>query len=161
MAREQIIGEIVIGLFLLLLGMVLQPILKTIWKRINRPSPLNAQTKGQLVTSLTMAEQSLDRLNYLTTHPKDLFLYFIQLLLTALFLGFAAVFLYTFTIFLYTRPVLPVSQVLAIIFFAIAATVCLFGLAEANRLSDKKIDDTKRAVQKTIDDINHKLNPLS
>src|SRR5207244_4487422 len=66
MTREQIIGNIVIGLFLIVAGAVLHPLLKRAWKWINRRSPLTPQTKGQLVTNLAMYEDSLERLNYLS-----------------------------------------------------------------------------------------------
>jgi hypothetical protein len=159
MTHEQIIEELVIGFFLILVGIVLQPLLTMIWKRMNKPSPLTAQTKGQLVTSLAMAEASLERLNYLDAHPRDLFLYLIQLVLTALFLAFVAIFLCGFRLLLYTRPLIDLFQLLVVILFAVAAIICLFGLAEGSRLSGKRIDATKQAVQKTIDEINRRLNP--
>jgi hypothetical protein len=159
MTHEQIIEELVIGFFLILVGIVLQPLLKMIWKRMNKPSPLTAQTKGQLVTALGVAEASLERLNYLDAHPKDLFLYLIQLVLTVLFLAFAAILLYGFRMLLFVRPTTDPFQLLTVVIFAFAVVICLFGLAEASRLSGKRIDATKQAAQKTIDEINRRLNP--
>src|SRR6266496_1048058 len=89
MTREQIIVNVVIavfvGLFLIVVGAVLNPLLKRMWARMNRPSPLTPQTKGQLVTNLAMYEDSLERLNYLSTDAKDLFLYLIQLVMSLCF----------------------------------------------------------------------------
>src|SRR5438105_11483576 len=86
MTREQIIVNVVIavfvGLFLIVVGAVLNPLLKRVWERLNRPSPLTPQTKGQLVTNLAMYEDSLERLNYLSTHAKDSFLYLIQMVMS-------------------------------------------------------------------------------
>jgi hypothetical protein len=83
MTREQIIWQIVIGLFLLAVGAVLQPIFKRLWARMNRPSPLNPSEKGSPLTQITMQEQALERLNHFSTHSKDLFLYRFPLTMTA------------------------------------------------------------------------------
>jgi hypothetical protein len=100
MTREQIIGNVVIasvvGLFLIVVGAVLQPLLKRLWERMNRPSPLTPQTKGQLVTNLAIWESELERLNYLSTHAKDLFLRLIQLVMVTLLFSIAAFWLYVF-----------------------------------------------------------------
>jgi len=146
MTSEQIIEEVVIGLvvglFLLVLGAVLQSPLKRVWERTKRPSPLTPQTKVQLVTSLEMAKYSLERLNYFSTHSKDLFLYLIQLLLAAVLLSTTAFAICAFWLLVQNAPAgyvdLPLLTVA--VFLALSGVLCIIGLAEAARMSDKRID---------------------
>jgi hypothetical protein len=122
--------------FLVVVGAALQPALKRLWERINRPSPLDPQTKGGLVTSLAMAENSLERLNYLREHTKDLFLYLIQLVLATLLLSILALSLYTFRLLGRNPDVVLLAVVVLLIFAGILSFV---GLWEAGRMSDNKI----------------------
>jgi hypothetical protein len=163
MTREQIVWDfviaLVVGLFLIVVGAILQPLLKRLWERMNRPSPLSPQTKGQLVTSLESAKYSLERLNYFSTHPKDLFLYLIQLVMAALLLTIVACGIHSFRLLLRSAPPgyidLPLFTV--VVLFAIAGVMCAFGLVEAGRMSDKRIDASKNSVQKVIDETNARL----
>jgi uncharacterized integral membrane protein len=165
MTHQQIIGEVVIalvvGLFLLVMGAVLQPLFKKMWGWINRPSPLTPQTKGQLVTSLEVAKDSLERLNYFSTHSKDLFLYLIQLVMAALLLLTTASAVYVVRLFSQSLPTgyidLPLLAV--VVLLALTGVLCALGLVEAGRMSDKKIDATKNSIQKNINEINRRLNP--
>jgi hypothetical protein len=159
MTHAQIIGELVIGFFLLVIGIVLQPLLKMLWKRVNTPSPLTPQSKGQLVTAIATAEYSLDRINYLDAHPRDLFLYLIQLTLSALFCAFVAIFLYLFRLLILARPLIDVFQLGCVVFFAFAILLSLLGFIEAGRMSRKKIEITKQRIQEQIDGLNKRLNP--
>ena len=79
--------DILIKLVMAIAGIALAPLFKKLWERINRPSPLNPQTKGQYVTALATYEHYLDQLNYLNAHPKNLFLNLIQIILAALLLS--------------------------------------------------------------------------
>jgi hypothetical protein len=165
MTRGQIIGEVVIalvvGLFLLAVGALLQSPLKRVRERMNRPSPLTPQTKGQLVTSLETAKYSLERLDYFSAHPKDFFLYLIQLVMAALLLMTMACDIYSFRLLLRSAAAgyLDFSQFIVVVLFAMAGVMCIFGLVEAGRMSDKRVDATRNSFQKSIDEINRKLNP--
>ena len=159
MTREQIIGNIVIGLFLIVAGAVLHPLLKRAWKWINRRSPLTPQTKGQLVTNLAMYEDSLERLNYLSGHAKDLFLYLIQLMMSALLLSVIAFCVYVFRLLMRDAPYVEFPLLVVVVLLVFAGVFCGVGLWEAGRMSDKKIAATKEGIQKHIDDINAALHP--
>jgi len=155
MTREQIVGEFVLGIVLIIVGIVLQPLLKKIWAWMNKQGPLDAKSKGRLYESLSMTEDSLKRLDHLSAHPKDLFLYLIQLVLATFFSLIVAFCLYVFSRFM---PAAPSYLPIILVFVCLAAVFCVVGLVEANRLSDKKIDDTRQGLQKTIDDIRKKLS---
>ncbi len=163
MTREQIIVNVVIavfvGLFLIVVGAVLNPLLKRVWERMNRPSPLTPQTKGQLVTNLAMYEDSLERLNYLSTHAKDLFLYLIQLVMSALLLSAIAFCLYVFRLLMRDAPYVELPLLFVVVLLVFAGVFCAVGLWEAGRMSDKKIAATREGIQKRIDDINAALHP--
>jgi uncharacterized membrane protein YbhN (UPF0104 family) len=163
MTREQIIGSIIInflvGVFLLVMGAVLRSPLKRMWERMNRPAPLTPQTRGQLVTNLATYAASLERLNYLSTHLKDLFLYLIQLVMAALLFSIMAFFLYAFKLAIRDAPPVELSYVLVLVMLVFAGLCCGLGLWEAGRMSDKKIDATKESIQKRIDETNKQLNP--
>jgi Trk-type K+ transport system membrane component len=98
MTHEQIIGNVVIsvvvGLFLIIIGAILQPLLKKLWQRMNRAVPLTPQTRGQLLYNRTLWEAEIERLDYLSTHRKDLFLLLIQLMMVVLLTIIAAFWLY-------------------------------------------------------------------
>jgi hypothetical protein len=153
MTREQIIWQIAIGLFLLVLGAVLGPLFKSAWAWMNRPTPLSPKDKGKLLEQITMQEQALERLNYFSSHSKDLFLYLYQVAITALLLLIAAVCIYAF---------LPLPRVEALLLctFMVAFSVlfCIMGFVEAGRMSDKKIDANKETIKKSIDEAKRKLN---
>lgn len=77
----EIVGNIAIGIFLLIVGAVSRPVFKPILERMNQPSPLTPQMRGQLTETLAYQEIALERLNYLDSHPRDLFLYFASVLI--------------------------------------------------------------------------------
>src|ERR1035441_9205947 len=131
MPREQIVWQVGIGLFLLAVGAVAGPLLKRVWAWMNRPKPLTPQTKGQLVTSIAMQEKVLERLDYYSTHSKDLFLYFFQVAMIALLCFIGAFGLYTYA------P-LSIAQPFVLMFLILAGVVSFIGLVEAGRMSDKK-----------------------
>ena len=163
MTREQIIGSVVInfvvGLFLIVMGAMLHPLLKRMWEGMKRPSPLTPQTKGQLVTNLAMYENSLERLNYLSAHAKDLFLYLIQLVMSALLLSAIAFCLYVFRLLMRDAPYVELPLLFVVVLLVFAGVFCAVGLWEAGRMSDKKIAATREGIQKRIDDINAALHP--
>jgi hypothetical protein len=66
MTHEQgvnIVISLVVGLILIVVGAVLQPLLKRLWERVKTPSPLTPQTRGQLMGQLLVWEAELERLN--------------------------------------------------------------------------------------------------
>lgn len=161
MTHEQIVGSVVIslvvGVFLIILGAILQPLLKRAWERMNAPSPLTPQTKGQLMAQLVLWEAELERLNYLNTHAKDLFLNLFQVCMAAFLLLGLAFLLYVVSFIPTASGGLFRIWALAVLTVAIG----VFGLAirEAGRMSDKRIDGTIKNVQKRMDEINKQLNP--
>jgi hypothetical protein len=150
MTREQIIWQVGIGVFLLALGATAGPLLKRAWTWMNRPTPLTPQSKGQLVTYIATQEYALERLNYFSTHPKDLFLYLFQIAVGALICFIGAFASYV------CAP--PSVKAFVLMFLLLAVMLCLLGLFEAGRMSDKKIDTSKKSIQKSIDDANTRLN---
>lgn len=63
MTHEQIIWQIGIGLFLIVLGAVLVPLFKSAWAWMNRPTPLSSKDKGKLLEQITIQEHPLERLD--------------------------------------------------------------------------------------------------
>jgi hypothetical protein len=158
--RAQIITEIIIGLFLLIVGAVSRPLLKRLWQRMNRPSPLSPEYKGQLTKSLAMYEMELDRLNYFAAHSKDLFLYLLGGLFTVLFLSITATIIYIFPPFhsTDTHPYLTPRFAIVLLLLLFADGLCLVGAVESSKLSDKKLQGNKTNLQKRIDQIRDSLN---
>jgi hypothetical protein len=64
MTAAQIAWQVVIGLFLLVVGMALQPLFKRAWGWLNRPTPLSPGDKGKLVEQIALVESELERLNH-------------------------------------------------------------------------------------------------
>jgi hypothetical protein len=163
MTHEQIVGSVVIslvvGVFLIIIGAVLQPLLKRLWERMNAPSPLTPQTKGQLTGQLLGWEAELERLNYLNTHAKDLFLNLFVVCMASLLLLALAFLLFVLRVMLTTPQ--PNDLLLAFVVVVLTMAILIFGLAirQAGRMSDARIEGTKKSVQKHIDEINKQLNP--
>jgi hypothetical protein len=166
MTHDQVVGSVVIslvvGLVLIVVGAVLQPLLKRLWERVNTPSPLTPQTRGQLMGQLVLWEAELERLNYLSANAKELFLRLIQLTVTALFLLIIACWLGVVRFLSILSPPLPphdLLPIMALVVLTFAAVISLTAMLEAGKLSGKKIDATKKGIQKRIDEINKQLNP--
>jgi len=155
--------SLIVGLILIVVGAVLQPLLKRLWERINAPSPLTPQNRGQLMAQLLVWEAELERLDYLSTNAKELFLRLIQLAMAALLLSIIALWLCVvrFLVTLAPPPLAPIDllPVLALMVLTFAVAISLTAMLEAGRLSAKKIDATKKGVQRRIGEINHRLNP--
>ena len=98
-----------------------------------------------------MLEQSLERIDYLHTHPRDLYLYLFQLLFAgAAFDGVA------FILFVWTDPnsASPQRELwlsLSIVLLAVGIVLATLGVFEANRLSQQRIDATRAKIKKQID----------
>jgi hypothetical protein len=165
MTRDQIVGSVVIslvvGVFLIIVGAVLQPLLKRMWERMNAPSPLTPQTRGQLLGQLVIWEAELERLNYLGTHTKELFLHLFQVCIAAVILAIAAFELYIVRMLILTgsRSEVDVFLAFTVVLLALADVFFVIAMVEAGRMSEKKIGLTKKKAQKRIDAINQQLNP--
>src|ERR1700694_258343 len=113
MTHEQIVAtvviEIVVGLILIVVGVALHPPLSRMWERMKAPSPLTPQTRGQLMAQLVVWEAELERLNYLSTNAKELFLRLIQLAMAALFVSIIAFWLFTVRFLMSLPAPLPVD----------------------------------------------------
>ena len=159
----QIVGGVVIsfvvGLLLIFVGAVLQPLLKRAWDRLNAPSPLTPQTKGQLMAQLVVWEAELERLNYLATDAKELFLHLFQVCMAALLLSVLAFLLYVVRSILVTPQPTDLFLALMVVVLTFAGAFLVIAMREAGRISDKRIDVTKKSIQKRIDEINKQLNP--
>lgn len=79
-------------------------------------------------------------------------MYLIQLEMGALLCSIVAICLYIF------RPIGNVD-VLVLLLLIVAAMLCFTCIWEAGRTSDKRIDATKKKIQKSIDELNKKLTP--
>jgi|SRR5579864_5673693 len=67
MTHDQIVNLLISlgsGTLLLIAAKALGPLFKKISERMNRPSPLTPQSKGQLVTAIAQSETELERLRY-------------------------------------------------------------------------------------------------
>ena len=163
MTHDQIVGTVVIslvvGVFLIFLGAVLQPLFRRAWERMNAPSPLTPQTKGQLMASLVVWEAELERLTYLSTHPKELFLYLFQLCVAALLVSVLASLMCVVGFTLAPPAFTNLFLALALAALVLVGGFLATAMWEAGRMSDKKIDVTRKKVQKRIDDVNKLLNP--
>jgi hypothetical protein len=157
MTSAEIIGDILIGVFLLIVGAVSRPLFKKLWEWMNKPSPLSPQTKGQLTTSLAMSENALERLKYLDSHPRDLFLYLVALLFAVLFFSISSVLIYLLPAFHLSSPYEDLRLAVLFLALVLADLFCIFGLVECSRFSEKKIKGQKDRVQKAIDDIKKSL----
>lgn len=69
MTATAIIVEIAIGLALIVVGFFLQNPLKRFREILKSPGPATPQSRGQWTTYLGQLEQSLERVNYLNSHP--------------------------------------------------------------------------------------------
>jgi hypothetical protein len=151
MTASQIAVEVAIGLAFLVLGVFLREPFERLHEYLKRPSPHTPQTRGQWTTYLAMLEQSLERIDYLHTHPRDLYLYLFQLLFAgAAFDGVA------FILFVWTDPnsASPQRELwlsLSIVLLAVGIVLATLGVFEANRLSQKRIDATRAKIKKQID----------
>jgi hypothetical protein len=90
--------------------------------------------------------------------PEPLLAPFVAVLvLTTLLLSILALLIYVFM--LLTRNMLPEGLLAVVILLIFAGLMCIAGLWEAGRMSDKKIDATRAGIQKQIDEIKRRLNP--
>jgi hypothetical protein len=96
-------------------------------------------------------EQSLERINHLNTHPRDLYLYLFQLVFTGMAFDGVA---FIFFIWVYANPTTPPRELwlsLSIVLLAFGIALAMLGVFEANRLSQKRIDATRAKIKKQID----------
>jgi len=151
MTASQIAIEVAIGLALFVVGVFLREPLERFRKILKRPSPLTPQTRGQLTQNLAMTEQSLERVNYLNTHPRDLYLYLFQVVLAVLvFDGVAAIFF----LWVSAYPASPQRDLLfsfSIVLIVLGIVLAMIGIFEGKSLSQKRIDATRAKLQKQID----------
>jgi len=107
-----------------------------------------------------LARNSLERLNYFSTHSKDFFLYLVQVLMAALLCLAIAFATYALRLLSQSATAGYVAPLLltVVVVFVISGVLCALGLAEAGRMSDKRIDAIRNNIQKNIDEINRKLN---
>jgi hypothetical protein len=152
MTLKEIIGQILIGLFLIGLGTFLQPYLKRFWAWMNRPRPLTPSQKGSLLTYIETQEQVLERLNHFGTSSKDLFLYLFQLAMMGVLLFMGAVFLYAYQTTFYAEKFL-----LILLLISLSLVMFIAAFVEANRISDKNINAHKETIRKNIEEARRKL----
>jgi hypothetical protein len=89
MTKQQIIATMIVSLVATGLIELLKPALRALWARMNRPSPLSLQGKVQLAGQVAIQEKTLERLNHMSAHSRDVFLYLFQLAL-AIFISVGA-----------------------------------------------------------------------
>ena len=108
---------------------------------------------------ILMWEAELERLTYLGTHDKELFLHLVQVCMAALVLSTIAFWLYAVRLIMATPLPVDFFLVLIVVVLTFAALFFVIAMLEAGQLSAKKIDMTKKGVQKRIEEINQRLNP--
>jgi hypothetical protein len=150
MTKEQVIVSVIASMVGAGLIELVKPALKALWARMNRPSPLTLQGKVQLAAQVEVQEKALERLNHLSLHSKDVFLYLFQLGLAIFMLVSAALFLFVYQPRFFNAPLLFLLLIIILL--------VLVAFAESSRLSAKNIDATKSKVQKFIDEGRAKLN---
>ncbi len=138
------IGSILAGWILYLVSRSLKPV----WKRINAPAPLTLEAKVRLAQQVEWQRTLLERLNYLASHAKDLYIYLFQLGLTIVICITSAIFF----VLLGTRFYIP-----ALLLFVLGFALFVFTMYDARRLSDKHIGQTIDKVQRSIDESMIKL----
>ncbi|MGA2206753.1 MAG: hypothetical protein ABSG10_08480 [Terracidiphilus sp.] len=151
MTASQIAVEVAIGLALLVVGVFLREPLERFHEYLKRPSPLTPQSRGQCTEYLASLELSLERINYLNTHPRDLYLYLFQLLFAGIAFDGVA---FIFFIWVYANPTTAPRELwlsLSIVLVTLGIVLAMFGIAEGNHLSQKRIDKTRAKINKQID----------
>ena len=151
MTASAIAVEVVIGLALIVVGFFLQAPLKRLRQSLKDTGPATPQNRGQWTTYLDQYEQSLERINYLDSHPRDLYLYLLQLILAAILLDGIAFVLF---IWVYANPTTSQRElwlVLSIVLIIMGIVLAFIGIIEAKNLSQKQIDATRAKIQKQID----------
>jgi hypothetical protein len=151
MTGSQIAVEVAVGLALLVAGFFIREPLERFHEFLKRPSPLTPQTRGQWTQYLAMTEQSLDRINYLNAHPRDLYLYLFQLVFSGIVFDGLAFILF---IWIYAKPTSPQRELwlsLSIVLIVIGIVLATFGIFEGKSLSQKRIDATRAKLQRQID----------
>jgi len=152
MTINDYVGQLLVGLFLLVLGGALPPVLKKDWVAMNRPGPLTPQQKGELVKRIAEQEAVLENYRHYKNHPNDIILLMFQLVMAQIFAFAAAVCLPLYS------PALKAASVLC---FFLVFLIGLLGILYSNFASDKNIDKTMQRTQKTIDEAKTKLNTPS
>jgi ABC-type Na+ efflux pump permease subunit len=151
MTASQIAIEIALGLALLLVGVFLREPLERFHEYLKRPSPLTPKTRGQWTEYLAMMQQSLERINYLNTHPRDLYIHLFQLLFAGMaFDGIA----FIIFVWVYGNPASPQREFwlsLSIVLLVLGIALATLGVFEGDRLSQKRIDKTRAKIKKQID----------
>jgi hypothetical protein len=154
LTAQQVLFQILIGLFLIVVGAVLQPLFQRLWAWMHRPGPLSPRDKGKLVERIAMLQSQLEQTNHYIAHPKDVFVALFQLVMTTFICVTAAFGIYVFQprfmgIFLYPNMFLLI---------AFAVMLSVVGIFSVQNLSDKNIDAHKASIQKQIDEATRKLN---
>jgi uncharacterized protein YoxC len=162
MTTSQTAIEVAIGLALLVLGVFLREPLERFREFLKRTSPLTPQTRGQWTEYLAMTEQSLARINYLNTHPRDLYIYLFQLVFATMTLDGMA---FVIFVWAYANPASQQRELffsLSIVLLVLGIALIVLGVFEGNRLSQKRIDATRAKLQKQIEQFKKLLaEPLS
>jgi hypothetical protein len=157
MTAYQIAIEIVIALAAIIVGVFLKEPLERFQEFLKRPSPLTPQTRGQWTEYLAMTEQSLERINYLNTHPRDLYLYLFQVFFAVLVFDGVAFILF---LFVYAYPASPGRDLwfaVSVVLLVLGIVVAMIGINEGKSLSQKRIDASRAKLQKQIDQLKKSL----
>jgi hypothetical protein len=138
---------------------------QAVWARMNAPGPLTLEQKVKIASQITQTQQTLDRLNHMEAHPKDLYLYLFQLVMAIFMCAGTAALLYVIapTKSLVVRyndkgdPVVEPFILLALMLVGLGFVFLFAATWEARRMSAKNIDTTRATVEKTLADLKEKL----
>jgi len=108
----------------------------------------------RLAEQLQQQQKSMERLNHMAAHPKDLYLYLFQVA----FVVFLCVSAAECLLFWNLKQALPGILAAILILLVLSLILSIFAISEAHNLSAKNIEQTKVKLQNTIDEAKSKLN---
>jgi hypothetical protein len=153
MTPAQIVIEVAIGVALIIVGVFAREPLERFKEYLKRPAPLTPATRGQWTQYVAMLEQSLERIDHLNSHPRDLYLYLLQMMFASLLADGLALFIFAW---IYAAPPNPshikdISFAFALVMLLLGIVICIVGIFEGKRFSQRQINVTRKKLQKKID----------
>jgi hypothetical protein len=149
MNAKDITVQIAIGVFLIVVGMVLQPMLTKMWAHINKPAPLSPRQKGSLVEQLALLETTLETRDHYKKHPNDLLLAMFQMVFMEIILLTVAICLPLY---------FPALIAFGVIFILVTLLFGVLGFIMAVQLSERNSESGRQKIVKSIAEIKGKLN---
>jgi hypothetical protein len=144
------IGSIIAAAVIFLITRAAKPLIK----HINAPAPLTVEAKVKIAEQLQLYDKAMARLNHMDSNPKDLYLYLLQMTIVSFLLLLAALLLLSFP------PQAPNASLFVLsglLLFLLGTAFSITVIFEAEKMSAKKIGQTRMNLQAAIDDAKSKL----